>query len=306
MARFVAARLVRAVLLVIGLMVLVFLVTHVIGDPVKRSLPLDATREEYQLHRHALGLDRPILTQFRTFMGGALHFDFGRSFTSQLPAMQLVRQRLPRTFQLLGAAMALGFVLGAPLGVALGLTKRRWFDRLGNGVSLVALSLPYFWIGELFILLFAVHLRWLPSAGTGGWKHLVLPALTLSLHTAGRMTQITEATMRDELEKPYVRTAMAKGLSTSRVRLHAARNILAPVTTIFAYDIVKTLAGYQIVVESVFAFPGLGRLVIEAVRNLDLPLTAATAVTIGFLVVVANMIVDVVYRLLDPRIAVPV
>ena len=191
--------------------------------------------------------------------------------------MELVRQRIPRTFLLLSAGMALGALLGVPLGVALALTKRKWFDRAGNGLSLVALSLPNFWIGILFILFFAVRLGWLPSAGIGGWKHLVLPALTLSLHTAGRMTQITAVTLRDELEKSYIRTAMAKGLSRRRVIVHGARNILPAVTTIFAYEIVKSIAGYQIIVEAVFAWPGLGLLITDSARNLDLPLTAAAA-----------------------------
>jgi peptide/nickel transport system permease protein len=302
-ARFVAARLLRAAILVVCLTILVFLVTHVVGDPVRRSLPLDATQHEYEVHRHALGLDKPLLTQFRTYMTGALHLDFGTSFSTGQPAMALVRQRVPRTFILLNAGMAFGAVLGIPLGVALGFTKRRWFDRAGNGASLVFLSLPSFWIGIMLILFFAVHLRWLPSAGMGGWKHLVLPGITLGLHTAGRMTQITEATLRDELDKPYIRTATAKGMSRPRVIRHAVRNILAPVTTIFAYEVVKSLAGYQIIVEAVFAFPGLGLLVTDAAKNLDLPLTAASAVTIGLLVVIANTVVDLLHRGLDPRVA---
>jgi peptide/nickel transport system permease protein len=303
-ARFIGRRLVRAGVLFVAIVLLVFLVTHVIGDPVARSLPLDATPAQYQNRAAALGLDKPLPEQFRSYISGALRFDFGNSFATHTSAMDLVLQRLPRTFVLVAAGMAIAALLGVPLGIGIGLSKRPWVVRFGNWLSLLVLSIPQFWIGILFILIFAVRLGWLPTSGVGDARHLVLPALTLSLTTAGRTAQITQATLRDELDKPYIRTAYAKGMSTRRVVVHALRNTSVPVTTVFAYEVITALAGYAILVETVFAWPGIGFTIVESVRNLDLPLTSATAVTIALMVVVANTLVEILYRVLDPRITV--
>jgi peptide/nickel transport system permease protein len=199
--------------------------------------------------------------------------------------------------------MAIALVIGLAVGITVGLTKRRWVAQVGNSASLVALSIPQFWIGLLLILVFALHLGWFPTSGVGSLRHLVLPAVTLSLVTAGRVAQLAQATLRDELEKPYIRTAHAKGLSTRRVVVHGLRNTMVPVTTVFAYEAITALAGYTILVETVFAWPGIGWTITQAVRNLDLPLTAATAVTIALMVTVANTLVDILYRKMDPRIA---
>jgi peptide/nickel transport system permease protein len=303
MASHVARRVLRAVALYFAIIVLVFVVTHVIGDPVARSLPLDATPEQYASRAHALGLDRPLWDQFTSYMSGALRLDFGDSFTTHQPAMDLVLERLPRTFALVFVGMGLAALIGIPLGIGLGLSKRRWFVRSGNTASLLALSVPQFWIGILLILVFAVWLGWLPTGGIGGVRYIILPALTLSLTTAGRTAQITAVTLRDELAKPYVRTAKAKGLSTRRVVVHGLRNAAVPVTTVFAYEAITALAGYSILVETVFAWPGVGFTITDAVRKLDLPLTAATAVTIALIVTIGNTMVEFGYRLFDPRIA---
>jgi peptide/nickel transport system permease protein len=275
----------------------------VVGDPVARSLPVDATREQYQSRAAALGLNRPLWDQFTSYMSGALRLDFGDSFTTHSSAMGLVLERLPRTFVLVGAGMLLAALMGVPLGIALGLSKRPIFNRAGNTLSLLAVSVPQFWIGIILILVFAVRLGWFPTGGIGDLRHLVLPAVCLSLTTAGRTAQITAATLRDELEKPYVRTARAKGMPTRRVVVHALRNTAVPVTTVFSYEAITALAGYAILVETVFAWPGIGFTITDAVRDLDLPLTAAAAVTMALIVVVGNTLVDFVYRALDPRIA---
>jgi peptide/nickel transport system permease protein len=303
MTRFIGRRLLRGVLLFFATILLVFFVTHIIGDPVGRSLPLDATPAQRASRAVALGLDRPLSEQFTEYFTGAIRFDFGDSFRTRTPAMETVLQAVPRSLLLVGAGMALAGVLGISLGIALGLTERPWFSQVGNSVSLVALSVPQFWIGILFILVFAVHLGWFPTSGVGSWRHLVLPALTLSLVTGGRIAQLTSATLRDELAKPYIRTARAKGMSTRRVVVHGLRNTMVPVTTVFAYEAVTALAGYTILVETVFAWPGVGWTITQAVKSLDLPLTAATAVTIALMVIVANALVDILYRTLDPRIA---
>jgi peptide/nickel transport system permease protein len=304
LSRYIVRRVLRAAVLYVAIILLVFVVTHVIGDPVARSLPLDATPAQYQARSHALGLDRPLWDQFTDYMSGALRLDFGDSFTTRQPAMDLVLERVPRTFELVAAGMLLAALIGLPLGIALGLSNRRWFLRLGNTLSLVALSVPQFWIGIILILVFAVELGWFPTGGLGGLSYLILPAVTLSLTTAGRVAQITSATIRDELAKPYVRTARAKGMPTRRVIVHSLRNASVPITTVFSYEAITALAGYAILVETVFAWPGIGYKITESVRNLDLPLTAATAVTIALIVTVGNTLVEFVYRALDPRIAV--
>lgn len=303
MTRFILQRAIRAAVLFVVIVNVVFLVTNVLGDPVARSLPVDASPEQHELRAQSFGLDQPLAEQYTDYITGAFALDFGDSFTTDTPAMEKVRERLPRTFLLVGASMALALLVGVPTGIALGVTKRRWVDKLGNWASLIALSLPQFWFGILIVLVFAVHLGWLPTSGIGGWRHLVLPAVTLSVTAAGRTLQITQTTLREELEKPYIRTANAKGLSTRRVLVHAMRNVSVPVTTVFAYEAVTALAGYTILVETVFAWPGIGLLLVESVAALDIPLVAAAAVTVSLIVVVGNALVDILYQKLDPRIA---
>lgn len=300
--RYLTARVVRGVVLLVVLVVLLFGVTHVLGDPVGRQLPLEATPEQYEVRERALGLDRPLDEQFADYLAGAVRFDFGDSQSLREPATSVVLDRLPNTLVLVTAGMVLAAVIGVPLGVAMALSRRRWVRGLGNSVSLVALSVPQFWVGILLILVFAVWLGWLPTSGMGSWRYLVLPAATLSLVTSGRLAQMTRSTLVDELGRPYVRAARAKGLASRSVTWHALRNAAVPVTTLFGYETVTALAGYTVLVETVFSWPGVGALLVHAVSRLDLPLTAATAVLVAIMVLVANMLLDLGHRLADPRI----
>ena len=282
---------------------LVFFVVHVIGDPVGRSLPLDATPEQYAARAQSLGFDRPLWEQYTDYVGDVARLDFGDSISTQAPAMESVLTRFPRTFLLVGVGMGLTAVIGIPIGVILATTKRRWVDRLGNSLTLTALSIPQFWLGILLILVFSLKLGWFPTSGIGGWKHVVLPSLALAIGPLGKTIQIIQVTLRDELQKPYIRTARAKGLSEGRVLYHALRNAGVAVATVFSHETILALAGYTVLVETVFAWPGIGSLIAEAISNLDVPLTSAVVVAVLLVVVVANTLVDIMYRQLDPRIA---
>lgn len=304
MARDIGRRLIRSAALLLALILVIFVVTQVVGDPVARSLPPDATADQYERRQASYGLDRPLSEQFREYVTGAVVFDYGDSFIFDAPATEVVLDRLPRTAVLVVASMALAGVLGLGVGIAMAFSRRgSWLDRGGNLGSLFVLSIPQFWLGILFILVFAVWLGWFPTSGTGSLRHLVLPVATLTFASAGRMAQVTQSALRDELVKPYVRTAMAKGLSTRRVLVHALRNAAVTVTTMFGYEFVTVFAGYTILVEVVFAWPGIGLLLRDAVLQLDLPLTAATTAVIATVVVVGNAVVDFAYGVLDPRIA---
>ena len=282
---------------------LVFFVVHVIGDPVGRSLPLDASPEQYAAKAQSLGFDRPLWEQYTDYVGDVARLDFGDSISTQAPAMESVLTRFPRTFLLVGVGMGLTAVIGIPIGVILATTKRRWVDRLGNSLTLTALSIPQFWLGILLILVFSLKLGWFPTSGIGGWKHVVLPSLALAIGPLGKTIQIIQVTLRDELQKPYIRTARAKGLSEGRVLYHALRNAGVAVATVFSHETILALAGYTVLVETVFAWPGIGSLIAEAISNLDVPLTSAVVVAVLLVVVVANSLVDIMYRQLDPRIA---
>lgn len=302
MTRYLLRRVVRTFLLVVAVTLVVFLVTHVISDPARQMLPLDASEEEIRAVREDLGLARPLGTQFGDFVTGAAQLDFGESFWQGRDSLDLVLSRVPRTFLLVGSGVGVAVLIGVPAGTAMGVSRRRWLDRLGSTLSLVALSVPQFWLGLLLIMWFSLQLGWLPTSGYGEPAHLVLPALTLALPTAGRTAQITRATVRDELGEAYVRSAYGRGLSRARVTYHALRNAAVPITTLVGWETITALAGYTILVEVVFAWPGLGQLVVEAVSRQDLPLTEAAVVVTATIVVVANLAVDLLYRALDPRI----
>ncbi len=303
MVKFFMKRTFRGLVLAFVAVNLVFFVVNVIGDPVGRSLPLDASPEQYAFQARSLGFDRPLWEQYADYVGDVARLDFGDSISTHAPAMESVLTRFPRTFLLVGVGMGLAAVIGIPAGIILATTKRRWVDRLGNSLTLTALSIPQFCFGILLILVLSVQLGWFPTSGIGSWKHVVLPSLALAIGPLGTTIQITQVTLRDELQKPYIRTARAKGLSEGRVLYHALRNAVVAVATVFSHETILALAGYTVLVETVFAWPGIGSLIAEAILALDVPMTSAVVVSVSLVVVVANTLVDIMYRQLDPRIA---
>jgi peptide/nickel transport system permease protein len=303
MGRFVLRRLAQGALVVFLVTVVVFVTTRLVGDPVDVLLPFESTPEQRAEFRHQLGLDRSIPVQFWEYLKDVAHLDFGQSLVLREDAMGIVLERLPATLELVAAGMALAFVVSLVLGVLAALRPGGWFDRVAVVGSLAALSMPEFWVGLLLIYIFAVWLGLLPSSGKGGLDHLILPAVTMAFATIGRMVMIVRSSMLDELAQPYVQTARAKGLSGFRtVGVHAMRNVSVPVLTLFGWELILALAGYTAVVETVFAWPGIGFLAYNAIIDQDLVLLQAIVFLVAIFVVVINIMIDILYRAIDPRI----
>ena len=303
MLRFVLRRILHSAIVAIGVTAVVFVATRLVGDPVAVILPMDATDAQRALMAHQLGFDRPILQQMVDFLRGLASFDLGRSLWQDRPALAIVVEHLPLTIGLVGVAILLGAGLGIPLGILASLGAGGWADGVTIVLSLAGLSIPQFWLGLLFIVLFAVELHWLPSSGADAAANVVLPALTLALPAIGRIAMLTRSTMLSELGQPYVLTAEAKGLSLLRiVGVHALINAAIPVLTLVSWELIRMLAGYAVVVETVFAWPGLGFLAIQSIERQDLVLLQAIVLTVALIVVTLTFITDIAYKLIDSRV----
>lgn len=303
MSQFFMRRLWHAMIVVFGVTVIVFVVTRLIGDPVRVMLPLEASAAERAAFAHQLGFDRPIPVQFVSFLAGLVHFDFGQSLWQQRPAMGIVLERLPLTLELTVAGMMLATLLAIPLGIVAAVRPGGMADRLTVLVSLLGLSVPQFWLGLLLIVVFAVQLHWLPTSGASSLRHLILPAITLALPPLARLVMLVRSSMIDELNQQYVNTARAKGMPFMRVvGVHALRNVAVPTLTVVGWESIRALAGYSVVVETVFAWPGLGLAAIQAIDRQDLVLLQAIIFTVALMVVAVNIAMDILYTLIDPRI----
>lgn len=306
MGRFIIRRTLQGLVVIVGVTIIVFVVTRLVGDPVKFILPLEATEEQRAARSHELGFDRPILTQFGAYVTDLAQLDFGESLWQRgRGTMDIVGQVLPKTFQLVGAGMLLAVVMAVPLGVVSATRPGTVLDRVLVTTSLLGLSVPQFWLGLILIIVFGVELGWLPTSGTGSFKHLILPALTLALPAAGRLAMMVRSSMIDELNKQYVKTAKAKGMPSVRVvGIHALRNGAIPVITLVGWEVIRALAGYTVIVETVFNWPGLGQTAIQAIERQDLFLLQTIVLVVAVMVVIINVLVDVVYKAVDPRIKV--
>jgi len=303
MIRFIVRRLFSGLLVMLLVTVTVFFVTRKLTDPVRVMLPLSATQEDYDRLEASLGLDKPLLQQFRTFLGDVVQLDFGVSFWQGTDALELVLDRLPATFLLVAASMFLAIVVFIPLGIAASLRPGGWLDRVLVSISLFGLSMPQFWLGAMLIWVFSVRLGWLPTSGSGSTKHIILPAVTLASTSGGRIAQITRSSMIDQLNRPYVNTLRAKGMRPSWVLFrHVLRNAAVPITTLTAYEAAFALAGYAVIVETVFAWPGMGRLAIQAVNQRDIILLQAVVFVAASLIVATNILADILYKVIDPRV----
>ena len=292
-----------SVLSVAAVSVLVFLITRAIGDPVDLMLPLEATEAQRQQMRETLGFNRPMYVQFIDFSLKALRGDFGNSLWQRVPALPLVLERLPATFLLSFAAIALAIVFAVPLGVLAALRPRTALDHFCSLGSLVGMCVASNWLGLMLILIFAVNLGWFFTSGYGSWKHLVLPAVTLAAAPLGRITQIVRSSVLDELNRNYVTAARARGLSEQAVIMgHALKNAAIPIVTLSGWELSRLLAGFTVIVEVVFGWPGVGQLAIDAIRRQDLNLLQADVFVVGVLVVVLNLLIDMTYGWFDPRI----
>jgi peptide/nickel transport system permease protein len=303
MLRYFVRRLVMTIPVLLGVATLVFALIHLVpGDPAQAMLGETAPAADLAELRTKLGLDRPLLTQYRSYLTGLLSGDLGTSFRYNTPVAREIGQRLGRTAELALAAMVVAVVIALPLGVIGGLFRGTAIDHAATTLSLVGVSMPNFWLGPLLAIVFAVALGWLPVSGTGTFAHLILPAVTLGAALAAILARMTRATLIDELRELYVLAARARGVSRWRaVIVHALRNSLIPVVTIIGLQLGAVLTG-TIITETIFAWPGVGRLLIQAINFRDYPLVQGCILFIAVTYVTMNLLVDLMYGWLDPRI----
>ncbi|HXH83667.1 MAG TPA: ABC transporter permease [Candidatus Tectomicrobia bacterium] len=299
---FLAQRVARALVAVWLVSTVVFVVMRLSGDPVPLLLPPDAPRSEYERLGRELGLDRPLPVQYAVFLGNVLRGDFGRSLHFRAPAMDVVVGYLPATLELGLTSFAFALVVALPIGVVSAVRRNSLVDQAAMGVALVGQSAPTFFLGILFILLLSLKAGWLPTSGRGTAAHLVLPALTLGAFAMASIARLTRSAVLEVLRQDYVRTARAKGLAEWLVvGKHTLKNAAIPIVTITGLQF-GTLLGGAVVTETVFAWPGIGRLAIQSIYNRDYPIVQAVVFLSALLFIVINLVIDVIYGFLDPRI----
>jgi len=315
---YVINRFLQGISVVAAMAVLVFVGVYAIGNPIDMLISPEADQAEIDAAIARLGLDKPLWEQFLHFANGAVHGDLGNSFIYNEPAVRLIMDRFPATMELALAAILIAIVLGIPLGVLAGLKPDGWVGRSIMTVSILGFSLPTFWVGMMLIMMFAVWLGWLPSTGRGdtvsllgmqvsfltksGLAHLVLPAVNLALFKVSLVIRLCRAGTREVIGQDYIKFARAKGLSEARVILvHMLKNMMIPVVTVLGLELGSVVA-FAVITETVFAWPGMGKLLISSIANLDRPVIVAYLMLTVVLFVVINFIVDVIYAALDPRI----
>ena len=305
---FIIRRVLQSLVVVLVMSLVVFVGVHLVGDPVHILISDDMTQEEIDRFIQRLGLDRPVHEQYFHFLGNDARGDLGNSFVHGEPALKLILDRMPATLELAFAAFILAIVFGIPLGMYAGLKPEAPASKAIMAGSILGFSLPTFWVGLMLIMVFAVMLGWLPSTGRGdfmtweGLRHLALPAFNLALFKMALVTRLARAGTREAALQDYVKFARAKGLSPSRVVLvHVLKNILVPVVTVLGLELGGLIA-FSVVTETVFAWPGMGKLLIDSIQRLDRPVVVAYLIITVLMFVVINLVVDILYSLLDPRV----
>jgi peptide/nickel transport system permease protein len=318
MLAFIIRRVIQSVIVLLAMSVIVFAGVSALGDPVEVMTSPDSTQADREATRLALGLDKPLPVQYWRFLSGALSGDLGKSFAYGAPAVDLILERMPATFELAVAAMLIAVVLGIPLGLWAGLQPDSIAGKTIMTGSILGFSLPTFWVGLMMIMLFSVHLGWLPTSGRGetvtvlgmklsfltrdGLTHLLMPALNLALFKLSLIIRLTRAGTQEALLQDYVKFARAKGLAPSRVvGVHVLKNIMIPIVTVIGLEFGGVIA-FAIVTETIFAWPGMGKLIIDSIAVLDRPIIVAYLLVIVIMFVLINLIVDVLYSVLDPRV----
>jgi peptide/nickel transport system permease protein len=303
MQRYLARRVLQMIPVMGLLTLIIFVVIRLKGDPIAQLAPVDLmTPAEIEQVRHAYGFDRPILVQYASFIAGLTRGDFGTSFRYRQPALPLVLERLPKTVQLASAAVVVAWAIAVPLGIITAVRRNSLTDLAATTVSVLGRALPSYWLGIMLILLFAVWLRWLPVSGSESPVHMVLPAATLGAGLATTLTRLIRSSMLEVIRQDYMMTARSKGLGERTLLLrHGLRNALVPVVTVFGLQTAWLLGG-AVIVEQVFAWPGMGQLMIKAVFTRDMSIVQAGVFVFALIVMGLNLLVDVVYTVLDPRI----
>jgi ABC-type dipeptide/oligopeptide/nickel transport system permease component len=295
-------RLAQGLLVMLGATTIVFALTFLSGDPAATLAPLNTTPEELELFRQRMGLDRPVPVQYVDFLSRAVQGDFGESYRQRQPAMGLVLERLPNTLKVAAAAILFALVVSIPLGILSAMFHDRWIDLAARMFALAGQSVPAFLLAIILILVFAVELRWLPSSGSEGPQSIILPAITVGAFSTAVLTRLLRSSLLEVLGQDFIRTAYAKGLRGRTVLVrHALKNAALPFTTMLGLQ-VGFLLSAAVVVETIFAYPGMGRLAVEAIGGKDVPVIQAFVIVAAAIVVVVNLAVDLAYTRLDPRI----
>ncbi|MEG3130609.1 ABC transporter permease [Pantoea cypripedii] len=295
-------RLGQSVLVLLGVSLLIFFSLHLTGDPAALMMPPDSSQQEIANFRHSMGFDRPLLWQYGHYLSGVLQGDFGESLRYSQPVLALIGERLPATALLAVSALVWSSLLGLLLGIVSALRPHSFWDLLCRLVAFSGQAVPVFWLGLLMILFFSLHLQWLPSSGYGSFAALIMPAISLGAFYMSAVARLTRASLLDVLQQDYIRTARAKGLSAWRIVVrHGLRNALIPVITVQGMYFASLLGG-ALVTEIIFAWPGIGRLAIQAIQNRDFPLVQAIVLLAALVFVVINLLIDLLYLVLNPRI----
>jgi len=302
MNRQLAGRIGQALLASFGVLTIVFFVMRLSGDPTLLLVPEGASAEQIAGLRHELGFDRPVPVQFLAYLGDLVRFDFGESLVQRAPVIGIVAERVPYTVALAAGALLVALGLGIPVGIAMAVARESWVARLLQAVVLAGQSLPTFWSGILLIMLFGVTLRWLPTSGVDGPLSLVMPSIALGAVTMSTFARMTRSAVLDELGRDYVNAARARGLSLGQaVARHVLRNAAIPVVTIAALEVGNLLAG-AVIVETVFAWPGIGQLAIQSIQSRDFLVVQAVVLFVSLVYVACNFLADLAYAAIDPRI----
>ncbi|WP_269900208.1 ABC transporter permease [Paenalcaligenes faecalis] len=318
MAVFIVRRLLQSLAVLLAVSVVVFFAVYTVGDPIELLVSPDVGQDQRDALIARLGLDQPLWQQYLNFLWRALQGDLGNSFVHGMSAVELILQRFPATLELVLVAISLTCLLGIPLGLIAGLHRDNWLGKSIMNTSVLGFSLPNFWQGMVFILLFAVWLGWLPASGRGptveilgvplsifsaqGWSHIALPAVNLAVANIALILRMTASGVSEAQSQDYVRFARAKGVKPGRiVRRHILRNIMIPVVTVIGMEL-GTLIAYSTITETVFSWPGMGKLLIDSVYQLDRPVIVAYVMLVTMLFVIINLVVDILYAVLDPRV----
>jgi len=302
LSAFFLKRALQAFVAVLGVITLIFFLQRLAGDPVLLLVPQNATQADIEAMRTALGFDRPLAVQYFDYLSGLIMLDFGRSYVQNVPVWTLILSRLPYTLMLAGGALLVAFGVGIPLGVAMAVRRGKAEAKAMMGLVLAGQSMPTFWSAILMIIVFAVWLGWLPPSGARTWSSLIMPSIALGLLSMATFARVARTAVLDELEKDYVRTGHAKGLPMHRiVARHLLRNAAIPVVTVAALEIANLLAG-AVIVETVFAWPGLGQLTVQAISARDFMLVQGVVLLGAVTAIVLNLVADLLYSIIDPRI----
>ena len=302
MLKYMLRRVLQMIPVLFIITIITFLFVNASGDPTAMLLPPEATASDREVLREALGLNEPLYVQYGIFIKNALHGDLGTSFRYGTSAMGVVMEKMPATLQLASVSLLCSILVAIPLGILSAHTKDSPFDVVVSGISSLGRSMPSFWVGIMLILLFGVTLKVLPVSGRGTWLNLVLPCATLTINTATQIVPLVRSGMLEIMQQDYIRTARSKGISNGKVVFkHAFKNALVPVVTIVALQI-PNLVGGALITETVFAWPGLGQLVVQSIGSHDMSVVQACVVIIALITMAANLLADLVYCIIDPRI----